>query len=437
MSKIGTDFGTDLSKMTKLTNIQKSKSGNYFLRIQRNGKDRKISLKTKDLTQAKLAAAIAHATISCMEIDPQKIKTWTLETNGQNIKITTDNTDEDRASALEAVKIIAQAQQHREAETYNSPIQNRKTITIGEALAEYHQVLEKHTIAEKTKDMARSTLAQLVKRLGASFNVGSNDLQEQIEEKWINARLLIVSRATVKRELSFIRSFIDFCAKKKYAKAPLDLALHAENASYEYFNSTDLKSLFDNASSINGYTSKSKIWLMILALYTGARLGQICDIELSFFEKVNGIDVLNFKIINKNKASIRKIPIHQDLIDLGLLEYVDRQKKLGRLKLIQLSGKKGSKFFTEYKRSCGINDDKKVFHSFRSTAVDCLKQSGVGFEERCQYVGHDAGGGVHNSVYARNEFSISHMKERCTDLMDWQKYCGWQLDINKLKLTIS
>ena len=161
--------------MSNTRNLQLAPSGNYSLRIQRNGKDRKISLKTKDLATAKLAAAIAHATLSLMKIDPTKIKDWTLETDGQNIKITTENTDEDCASALEAVKIIAASQSQQD--NYQSVIQNRHTITMGEALAEYYLVLEKSTIAEKTKAMTRSTLAALVKKLGSDFNLGAADLQ--------------------------------------------------------------------------------------------------------------------------------------------------------------------------------------------------------------------------------------------------------------------
>ena len=66
-----------------------------------------ISLRTKDLATVKSATEIAHATLSQMKIDPQKIKDWTLESDGQNIKINTEDDDADRASALEAVKIIA------------------------------------------------------------------------------------------------------------------------------------------------------------------------------------------------------------------------------------------------------------------------------------------------------------------------------------------
>ena len=38
----------------------------------------------------------------------------------------------------------------------------------------------------------------------------------------------------------------------------------------------------------------------------------------------------------------------------------------------------------------------KVFHSFRSTANDLLKQAGVPEETRCQFVGHE-----HNTVNSR------------------------------------
>lgn len=415
--------------MTNSRNLQKNKNGYYYLRMQRDNTDRKISLKTKNLAEAQLAAAIMRATISCMKIDTKKIKHWALESDGQNIKITTEDNDADRASALEAVKIIASKQQGHDS--YQSVIQSRNTITMGEALAEYYPHLDKSTVAEKTKRMTKSTLSVLSQKLGANFNIGANDLEDEIEDKWLNVRLEQVARATVKRELSSVRGFIEFCAdrKRNYAKAPLTLSIDADNEHYDYFLSADLKAIFDEVPNLHS----SRFWLIVLGLYTGARISQICSIELSFFEYTNNIHILNFKTINKNKASLRKIPLHSDLIEMGLLEFIERQKERGRTKLISLTGKKASKFFTEFKRKVGINNDKKVFHSFRATAVDCLKQNGAGFDERCEYVGHSSGGGVHNAVYARNSFSVEHMNEKCVKLMNWQKYCGWQPDLALLK----
>lgn len=56
---------------------------------------------------AKLTAVVVPATLSHMSIEHNKIKDWTFETDGQNIKIQTEDNDADRASTLEAVKKIA------------------------------------------------------------------------------------------------------------------------------------------------------------------------------------------------------------------------------------------------------------------------------------------------------------------------------------------
>lgn len=142
----------------------------------------------------------------------------------------------------------------------------------------------------------------------------------------------------------------------------------------------------------------------------------------------------------KTKASEREVPIHNDLISLGFLEYVSHIRANNKRQLFNIqmhtqngAGATASKWFTKFKQSIGLNDQLKVFHSFRPTLVDCLKQNGVGFEERCQYVGHDAGGGTHNIVYARNELNIRALKEKVVDKIDYKVYCGFDLDIDELK----
>ncbi len=422
--------------MTKTRNLQKAPSGNYFLRIQRDGKDRRISLKTRDLRQAQFAAYILHATLSNMAIGPTKIKSWTLEIEGDKLKISTENTPEDRASALEAVKILAESRQPQD--TYKSNIQNRLTKTLGEAILEYTPVLAKSNTALKTQRMAESTLTDLAKKLGGSFNMAMlND--EVIEEKWLNPRLEAVASTTAKRDLTFVRGFVNWAAekKRKYTPAPLTLTVEARGENWDYYSSADLKLIFDNLPlHIN---EAWQLWIPIIGLYTGGRISEIASLKIESFTEKNGIKAMKLEG-TKTEASNRTIPLHQDLVELGLLDFVATRHDSKKVFLFEIknhnqngAGATASKWYTKFKQTIGLDGERKVFHSFRPTLVDHLRQVGVDFEARCQYIGHDSGGGIHNKVYGRNELNLTIIKNKVVDKIDWLKYCGWKLDINLLK----
>ena len=142
----------------------------------------------------------------------------------------------------------------------------------------------------------------------------------------------------------------------------------------------------------------------------------------------------------KTKASNRTIPLHEDLIALGLLDFVETRRDSKKVYLFEIkthnqngAGATASKWYTTFKQTIGLDGERKVFHSFRPTLVDHLRQAGVDFEARCQYIGHDSGGGIHNKVYGRNELNLTIIKNKVVDKIDWLKYCGWKLDINLLK----
>ena len=63
-------------------------------------------------------------------------------------------------------------------------MQNKLTITLGEAIAQYKPSLAKTDIPLKTQRMAKSVLADLVKRVGAAFNMAEIS-DEIVEEKWL------------------------------------------------------------------------------------------------------------------------------------------------------------------------------------------------------------------------------------------------------------
>ena len=156
--------------MTQKTQLYINRHGTYCLRLRADGRDRKISLHTNDLNSARIAQNFSNFELSNMKIDPNKIKEWTLETRADGtFKIETENTNEDRASAIAAVEILAQSLPSR-AELKKQKEQELKperTISLRLAVAEYLIFLSKSEIALKSQRMAESTLNNLIRVLGS------------------------------------------------------------------------------------------------------------------------------------------------------------------------------------------------------------------------------------------------------------------------------
>lgn len=143
----------------------------------------------------------------------------------------------------------------------------------------------------------------------------------------------------------------------------------------------------------------------VLGLLSAIRIGELSQLYIVDIVRVDGIDAI--RITNtgegqsvKTAASLRTVPLHPILIETGFLDYVADVKRLygngarvfPYLRVDPINGFADvpSEFFSRYKsKKCGIDDKRKVFHSFRFTANDRLKQCGVGEEIRCQLLGHE------------------------------------------------
>lgn len=426
--------------MKYLPNIQKSPYGIYYLRIQRKGKDRKISLRTKDRKEAEISATYLRATILRMTVDESKIKNWTLKTDGDSIEITTEDNDADRLSAKDALVAFVAAKNGTLKDGLQAKMDAEQPTTtlMTAAIAEYAVHLGNGDSTVKTQQMAMSTLLCLSNLLKAGFDMSQlND--DIVEDQWLPHRLKTVGKTTARRDLTFIRTFSTWAAdrKRKYCPSPIKYTFTAKGENWAYFTKQDLELIFDglHKKSENAW----QLWIPLIALYTGARVSEIASMRPSYIIEKSSVTAMRLAG-TKTEASDRTIPIHDDLIEMGFLEYVERKLKTNRTQLFDVrshnqngSGATVSKWFTAYKKSIGLTDSLKVFHSFRPTIVDHLKQHEVEFEARCQYVGHDAGGGVHNKVYGRNELSLSVIKKEVVDKINWKLYCGFDLDKKSIK----
>ena len=190
----------------------------------------------------------------------------------------------------------------------------------------------------------------------------------------------------------------------------------------QVFSDEDLNKLFNSEIFTRRiYKYPYYFWLPLPGLYTGARLNEICQLYLKDFQIIDGINVI--KIIDdmpdkriKTKEAVRNIPIHSKFVELGLLDYVNKLLERGEDRLFpELNdnrdgyGHAASKWFARYRVKCGLVEDGKVFHSFRHTFINSLKQIGISKEKISELVGHEDGSETFGR-YGKN-FNIRNLAE--------------------------
>ncbi len=132
----------------------------------------------------------------------------------------------------------------------------------------------------------------------------------------------------------------------------------------------------------------------LIGLHTGARLGEICQLDVTDIRCVDGIPcmVLSQRSLVgttdkrlKTGASDRLIPIHPTLIACGLVHFAEQKRRSGEMKLFDdiQTGTTGSrsvafsKWFTQFLRSCGAQQSLTCFHSFRHNFRDELRAARI------------------------------------------------------------
>lgn len=116
-----------------------------------------------------------------------------------------------------------------------------------------------------------------------------------------------------------------------------------------------------------------------IALFSGARLAELGNLELRDFEIRDGVKLFEIKA-GKTLSSLRVVPIHSELIKLGLWDYIEyliskKAKRLFENRPASNPTKSLGRMFGVWVDQCKITDKAKVFHSFRSTVITKLRLS--------------------------------------------------------------
>lgn len=187
-------------------------------------------------------------------------------------------------------------------------------------------------------------------------------------------------------------------------------------------------------------------WLPILALYCGGRLNELCQLYLKDVIVNEGVHCLDFNLQGddkldideddlqdaidkslKNISSARIIPLPQLVIDLGLIDYVQRLRDLGHTRLFpellfdteKGYGKYAGKWFNDSFMGKQLEiprNRKKTFHSMRHNFATALGRVQAEPNLKADLMGHKRRGSTTEVRYDKGFFedrkllidSISH-----------------------------
>lgn len=266
-------------------------------------------------------------------------------------------------------------------------------------------------VSAVTRDVVlsyRDKAARLPKNRRKLF--GDSSVEELLEldlpaEKLPSAR-------TIKEKLVVVGAFLNWCrVVKQYLKSDPTEAISVKSASKSYakFTDQDLRALFHSDKYKSGsHRTAWQSWIPIIALYTGARQNEIAQLRISDVVLEDDIWALNISDVGegqkvKTAAGVRKVPISKKLLEIGFLDYVSALQSRAELRLFpdlkkgaKGYGQKVSRWFNDvYKKNCGIKPDasggRKVFHSFRHTAITKALSAGHRVQDCQQVFGHQKG----------------------------------------------
>lgn len=177
------------------------------------------------------------------------------------------------------------------------------------------------------------------------------------------------------------------------------------------YSPEDLKLIMNNLP--REQDKPERFWIPMIAMYSGMRLDEISQLYVEDVQKVDGVWCININEEKdkklKNPASKRVVPMHPVLMSSGLLRYVYSVQRSGEPRLwMNLSWRKADGYgnaigswYRRFNREHISKDVGKVFHSFRHTVTDKLKQAGVLETVISELVGHSTSSSMTMGRYGK------------------------------------
>lgn len=407
-----------------------------------------------------------------------------------NMNLFSELTEQEIQSRLQVSESILGSSGKWNLDKEVSQRSKHQSNSISEGIKKF--ISEKYKLTSKSEMMMRSTLEMLIEKFGdislRKLDRGMCvDFKDDIRKLPRNRNKIQrfrdldfheqvklnvdekerISTKTVNNILGYVSSFMEWCVINdliemnffKRMKLKIDVRHRDER---DRFTENELKKIFQKHNYIElTEVEKHKYhnyWSCLISVFSGLRLNEICSLYLDNIIQVkcNGRGKRwCFNILEelerpdkhlKTKSSRRIVPVHDVLIDLDFIEFVELLKKRhkNRERLFQeLKYGEGSYirnvsyFFNKiYLTKLGLKTNKKNFHSLRHTVIDHLKQKGVEISFINELVGHHHGNIdldrygkgynsdiIYNKCLKKIHYETSHTRgiDFKSLLIDWNK----------------
>ncbi len=138
---------------------------------------------------------------------------------------------------------------------------------------------------------------------------------------------------------------------------------------------------------------RARFWVPLIGLFHGMRLNEICQLRVDQLCHEGGIWFFDVRAADvgqrlKTQQSRRRVPVHPILGRAGIVEYAVRLRDDGQSRLFpELSmdsrgyySRKLTRWFPRFLLSCGVQSERKSFHSFRHNWRDAARAAKISSE---------------------------------------------------------
>lgn len=252
--------------------------------------------------------------------------------------------------------------------------------------------------------------------------------------------------STINAHCTYLRLILNWAFFRDYVLFNAASGLHVRDTRPRAekrlpYSIADLKMLFEESALYTGHMPvirtqpgphvyrDAKFWLPLLALFTGARLGELMNLtprdlrrenQIDYFDITKGATITRVK----SRASERRIPLHPELIRIGITCFFEQKKLAGEqyvftdIGRVTDDGLKAISWHEKWRRinrQAGCEHPKKTFHSLRHSFKDACRAADVPEEVHDALTGHMTasigrryGSGFPLSVLAKYVNSLSY-----------------------------